>query len=111
MYTPTADDDATIASASAGMNTTVSNDATPGRRRNNIIIEGQNGGDNNIEGLLHGGNHLQDVNRNIRRQHARTALRLFRHAVAEGAAPQLPRVSLLEFLVNQGLKRPKPRSW
>jgi hypothetical protein len=98
-----ATDDLAITSASAGIN--------PGGEAAGIAENGENNGENNIEGLLHGGEHLDDVNRNVRRQHARTAERLFRTTVVDGTTAQLPRQALLQSVVNQGLKRPRPRSW
>jgi hypothetical protein len=104
VYITMAADDVVIASASSGMNKV---DAPPGKMAQDTPVNAEH----NIEGLLNGGEHLDDVSRNVRQQHACTALRLFRDLVADNAAALLPRQVLLRSVVNQGLKRPRPRSW
>ena len=103
VYTPMASDDVYIAMASSGINVT-------GDLRRTTAA---NNRENDIEGLLDGGRHFEDSNRNIRRQDTRRALRLFRSGsnAATGTPPVLPQQELFESVVNQGLKRPRPRSW
>lgn len=55
-------------------------------------------------GLLHGGDHMEDVGRNILRQHRRAA-------VAGVTNTVLPQQLLHNLVVNQGLQRPTPRQW
>jgi hypothetical protein len=56
-------------------------------------------------GLLHGGDHMEDVGRNILRQHRRAA-------VAGVTNTVLPQQLLHNLVVNQGLQRPPtPRQW
>ena len=52
-------------------------------------------------GLLHGGDHLEDVGRNLLRQHQR----------AVAANTQLPQQRLHDLIVNQGLRHPTLRQW
>ncbi len=54
-------------------------------------------------GLLHGGEHFEDVSRNVRRQHQR--------AVEGNGQTVLPQEKLHAIVTNQGLRRPTPRSW
>jgi DDE superfamily endonuclease len=51
-------------------------------------------------GLLHGGEHFDDVNRNIRRRR--------QEPMGYGVLPQQ---TLHDSVVNQGLRRPTPRTW
>ena len=101
VYTPMALDDLHIASASTGINASEHNNTTT----TSSIADGEN----NINGLLHGSQHHHDSNRNIRRQDARRAFRLFQ--TTTDAPHVLPQQLLTESVVNQGLKRPRPRSW
>ena len=65
---------------------------------------------NNFEpaGLLHGGEHLEDVGRNILRQHQRSVRR---HLRADASTPILPQQRLHDLVVNKALLRPTPRQW
>ena len=95
VYTPmAADEEVTIATASSGINVGTSSD------RNN-----------DVEGLLHGGEH-DNTNRNLRRQQRRCTARtvVLSGRNVEGQT-ELPRQRLLSIVVNKGLERPKPRSW
>jgi len=105
-------DDLYIATASRGINA----NGTDQRRRTTAAAAAAaavttTNGEPNIEGLLDGrSNHVQDSNRNIRRQDARRTFRLFRTTQPDGPHI-LPQIRLTESVVNQGLKRPRPKSW
>jgi hypothetical protein len=97
VYTPLAADEVYIANSSVGLNVGEATTAPAG--------------ENDVRGLLHGGQHLEDVNRNFRRQEHRRAVRLFQSRTTAGTTTELPRQTLITSVVNQGLKRPRPRSW
>ena len=54
------------------------------------------------DGLLGGGEHFDDVSRELRQLYDRSTAR---------SVDVLPQHLLLNSAVNQGLKRPKPRGW
>jgi DDE superfamily endonuclease len=60
------------------------------------------GNDLNPSGLLHGGEHFDDVSRDIRRRGQRTV---------RAATTVLPQQRLHDSVANQGLRRPTPKSW
>ena len=57
-------------------------------------------------GLLHGGQHLDDVSRNFRRMNEGLNRNRGRQEV-----PMLPQRRLFNSVVNQGLRRPTPKNW
>jgi hypothetical protein len=101
-------DELNIATASSGVNVSRVGPAAGVPSTGNVTAAESN----DVEGLLHGGDHHDDMNRNVRRQDARCTLRLFWASAAPGTTlEELPRQTLMASVVNQGLKRPKPRSW
>jgi hypothetical protein len=93
IYTPMAADDTVIASVLSGMNLS---DAPSG-----VTEDMGDKSQNNIKGLLHGGEHIEDVNQTVRRQHPWTASCIFRSNVAGETTAPLPRQALLQRVVNQ----------
>jgi hypothetical protein len=64
-----------------------------------ISLEASDNNSHEPTDLLHGGEHFDDVNRNIRRQLQRNNSQV------------LPQKKLHESVVNQGLRRPTPKNW
>ena len=61
-------------------------------------------GENNIpRQLLNGGNHFEDVHRNIRRSNE--------NVIRQSAAVQLPCEVMLEQVIKKDLCRPTPKKW
>ena len=71
-------------------------------------MEGTTEGHERPEGLLHGGEHFDDVPRHIRQQESR---RQEGRSHRNNTRPMLPQEMLLNFVVNQALRRPTPVAW
>jgi DDE superfamily endonuclease len=107
VFQPLATDDAYILYASSGINTGGVFEVDNNHGSTGTANAASTTTEHNVEGLVHGGEHYEDVTWNVRRQVRRRAT----CQMIQRDMQTTPQKRLLHHVIDKGLQRPTPKHW